>query len=182
MVRSEAERNEQEIGAEQEEKRDGALRGVVHVKSSWREEEVYVASGNHFSVVHGARGCVSAPSLVWLQVSGLRAHGLGSTRASAGQDRVPTLLGKEEGLICCWVGQEPQCGRDFKGVFEIVKVNRASAGEQRTDSTRQHNDPTAAGRVVDLGGFKPNMAQRSRCSHVGLLNNLQNKYKLSVFL
>lgn len=64
---AEAERNEQEIGAEQEGKRDGALRGVVHVKSSWREEEVYVASGNHFSVVHGARGVfmhADAPSLV----------------------------------------------------------------------------------------------------------------------
>lgn len=34
------------------------LKGVVHVKSSWRGEEVYVASGNHFSVAHGLKESV----------------------------------------------------------------------------------------------------------------------------
>lgn len=51
-ARSEAENHQQKIRAEQEGKR--APPGVVHVKSSWGEEEVYVASGNHFGVVHGA--------------------------------------------------------------------------------------------------------------------------------
>lgn len=46
--------HQQKIGAEQEGKR--APRAGVHVKSSWGEEEVYVASGNHFGVVHGAVG------------------------------------------------------------------------------------------------------------------------------
>lgn len=32
--------------------------GVVHVKSSWSGEEVYVASGNHFSVARRLRECV----------------------------------------------------------------------------------------------------------------------------
>lgn len=43
---------------EYERKRNGVLKGVVHVKSSWRGEEVYVASGNHFSVAHGLKECV----------------------------------------------------------------------------------------------------------------------------
>lgn len=43
----------------EEEKPENARGGVVHVKSSWSgEEEVYVASGNHFSVVHRLRECV----------------------------------------------------------------------------------------------------------------------------
>lgn len=50
------------------------------MKSSWGEEEVYVASGNHFGVVHGGGGgvfmCAGTPSLIQLQVSGLWAHEL----------------------------------------------------------------------------------------------------------
>lgn len=43
----------------EEEKPENARGGVVHVKSSWSgEEEVYVASGNHLSVVHRLRECV----------------------------------------------------------------------------------------------------------------------------
>lgn len=43
----------------EEEKPENARGGVVHVKSSWSgEEEVYVASGNHFSVAHRLRECV----------------------------------------------------------------------------------------------------------------------------
>lgn len=117
-MRSQGERNEQKIRAEQERRREAAL---VHVKSSWREEEVYVASGNHFSVVHGAgsgwggEGGVFAhihththdtPSLFQLQVSGPRAS---------------PHTGHEQVRLCCRAvsrerlnllgrgGQEPQC-------------------------------------------------------------------------
>lgn len=54
------------------EKRNGALGGVVHVKSSWRGEEVYVASGNHFNVAHGLRKCVYMCRLaVFISAAGL---------------------------------------------------------------------------------------------------------------
>lgn len=51
-------------------------RGVVHVKSSWRGEEVYVASGNHFTVAHGTEGvclCVQTCCL-YLSCRSLRAY------------------------------------------------------------------------------------------------------------
>lgn len=146
-MRSEGERNEQKIGAEQEGKRDAALRGVVHVKSSWREEEVYVASGNHFSVVHGAGwggvcwgwgvgGVFARAHAVFIPAAGIWAPCKSMwvlTRLVQVRRRARLWVGR--GLICWWVGQEPQrlCA-DFNAVLEIIKVSRASAAEQRTDS------------------------------------------------
>lgn len=48
------------------------LGGVVHVKSSWRGDEVYVASGNHFTVAHKRRECVYVCCLaVFMWAAGL---------------------------------------------------------------------------------------------------------------
>lgn len=52
-----------------------------------------------------------------------------------GQVRLGARLSVGRRLICWWVGQEPQClCADFNAVLEIIKVKRASAAEQKTDS------------------------------------------------
>lgn len=123
----------------EEEKPENARGGVVHVKSSWSgEEEVYVASGNHFSVAHRLRECVYVCRLavfIWAvslqrvcarlsvcarpecRLCGAHAHASGRCRAftCACEEKkggVNVLI-----LVRRWAGQSScVCAEDFSNV------------------------------------------------------------------